>query len=132
MFRYAALALPLMPALCLAAEEATAPTTHQEFIGSLLDFLPQTELCLASCTDAAATEAALPRLHELAAQARQLSAWQQALPEPTVQDYMAAHPHVAEFNKLWEAIGQPLSRMEREKLITPELRELLQLAPPQG
>ncbi len=115
--------------LCCAAGEPAMPSTHQEFIPTLLALLAQTEQSLASCTDAASVNTALPRLEELAQQARRLSGHQQSLPEPTVQDYMAAHPHVAEFNRLWEAICNHLERMEQAQLITPKLRDLLKLAP---
>ncbi len=130
MCRHLAFLAPLAP-LCCAAE-AGLPATHQEFIPTLLELLRQTEQGLAACTDASTTKAALPRLRELAARARQLSAHQQSLPEPTVQDYMAAHPHVAEFNKLWEAICAHIERLEQAQLITAELRDLLQLAPKEG
>ncbi len=133
MFRYAAL-LALTATLCTAAPTAAPapvqmPTSHQQFIPALLELLEQTEQCLAGCTDAASVEAALPRLRELAEQARKLSAHQQTLPEPTVQDYMAAHPHVAEFNKLWEGVCGHLARLEQAGLITADLRDVLQLAP---
>ncbi len=133
MFRYAATALIPLAAICCAAEapqaEAALPDTHQKFIPVLLDFLAQTEQCLAGCTDAASTAAVMPRLNELAARAHQLAAHQASLPEPTVQDYMAAHPHVGEFNKLWKAISGHIERMEQAALMTPELHSLLQLAP---
>ncbi len=135
MLRYAAFLAPLAP-LCCAAETGqpapALPATHQEFIPALLELLTQTEQALGSCTDAASTEAALPRLRELSEQAHKLSAHQQKLPEPTVQDYMAAHPHVAEFNTLWEAIINHIERLEQAQLISPELRQLLQLAPGEG
>ncbi len=132
MFRYAALLLalaPLCPAEEAAAQSPALPATHQEFIPALLELLTQTEHELASCTDAASVQTALPRLRELAERARQLSAHQHSLPEPTVQDYMAAHPHVADFNRLWEAITNHIARMAQEQLISPELREVLQIAP---
>ncbi len=135
MFRYAALLAPLAP-LCCAAEQSqqapALPATHQEFIPALLELLEQTEQSLASCTDAASCEAAVPRLKELAARARQLSAHQQSLPEPTVQDYIAAHPHIAQFTRLWEAVSAHIERLEQTQLITPEMRNLLQLAPKAG
>ncbi len=134
MFRYAALLLlPLLSLSSVASETAATtpalPSSHQKHIPALLELLTQTEQALSSCTDAATTTAALPRLQELAEQTRQLAANQQTLPEPTVQDYLAAHPHVAEFNKLWEAICGHIERMELNHLITPELRTLLKLAP---
>ncbi len=134
MFRATALLAALLPLCCVALAEgqppAAAPATHQEFIPALLELLRQTEQSLAACTDAATVEAALPRLRELAEQARQLSAQQKTLPEPTVQDYMAAHPHVAEFNKLWEAICAHIERLETAQLVSTELRQVLKLAPP--
>ncbi len=128
MLRYTAI-LPLA-SLCLAAEVQPAlPASHQEFSTALLELLAQTEQSLASCTDAASTEAALPRLRELAERARQLAAHQASLPEPTVQDYMAAHPHVGEFNRLMNAIDDHIDRLEAAHLLSPALRELLHIAP---
>ncbi len=131
MFRYAAFLAPLLPLCCSFAAEpvASMPATHQEFIPALLELLEQTEQCLSSCSDAATVQAALPRFHELAEQARRLSAHQRSLPDPTVQDLLAAHPHVAEFNRLWEAICGHIERLEAARLISPELREALKLAP---
>ncbi len=132
MVRYAAILLSLAPA-CYAAEAQQAapaqPANHQEFATALLELLTQTEQCLASCVDEASVEAALPSLQELAQQARRLSAWQRALPEPTVQDYMAAHPQVGSFNRIWQAIGDHIERLEQAKLVSPALREVLHLAP---
>ncbi len=136
MFRSVAIAsslaalAPLHAAAELPPNAPPLPGSHQEFIPALLELLSQTEQALASCTDASSVEAALPRLRELATQARELSARQQTLPEPTVQDYMAAHPHVAAFNQLWEAICAHIERLEQARLVTPELRSLLRLAPP--
>ncbi len=133
MLRYTPLLLALSP-LCTAtgqpqAEQPAAPASHQEYIPALLALLNQTEQSLAACTDADSVTAELPRLRELAQQARQLSAHQQSLPEPTVQDYLTSHPHVAEFNRVWEAICGHIERLHRARLITPELRTILQLAP---
>ncbi len=133
MFRYAALLALTAPLCCAAKPPAPSlPATHQEYIPALLELLTQAEQALASCTDTASTEATLPRLQELAEQARRLSAHQQSLPEPTVQDYMAAHPHVGEFNRLWEAICGHIERLQQARLITPELQALLRLAPEEG
>ncbi len=133
MIRPSACLVPLAMLCCAAAEpQPAAPETHQEFIPVLLELLNQTVQSLAGCTDEASVKAALPRLRELAEQARQLAALQQTLPDPTVQDYMASHPHVAEFNRLWEGICGHIERLEQARLISPELRDLLQVAPPTG
>ncbi len=134
MLRYASILAPVLPLCCSVAvaeeqQAAPLPVNHQEFILALLDLLTQTEECLAACADAASTEAALPRLRELAERARQLSAHQQTLPEPTVQDYISAHPHVGAFNKLWQAVCGHIQRLQQTQLMSPELREILQLAP---
>ena len=122
MFRYASALLPPV-ALCAAAGEQPAlPASHQEFSSALLELLTRTEQCLATCTDEASTEAALPRLRELAEHARLLAAHQATLPEPTVQDYMAAHPHVGEFNRLMNAIDGHIDRLEAARLLSPALR----------
>ncbi len=134
MFRTTALFLA-PAALCAAAETpqqapaAKLPASHQEFSLALLDWLEQTEACLATCTDAAGVQAAMPRLRELGERAHALADCQRELPEPTVQDYLAAHEHVGDFNKRWYAIGDHIERLRTAGLLSPELRELLRIAP---
>jgi len=94
-----------------------------------VDLLSQTEICLNSCRDEESVRAALPRLQELAEQAQQLTARQKALPDPTVQDYMAAQSLVADFQTLWHAIQEHLERLECEQLLSPAMREILRIAP---
>ena len=45
-----------------------------------------------------------------------------------VQDYMAVQEYMAAFDSLWKAIRNHLSRMEMNGLITPEVRDILQIA----
>ncbi len=123
--------LLLFPALCLAAD-VPATDTHQGLAQATVDLLSQTEICLNSCRDEASVRAALPRLKELAEQARQLTARQKALPDPTVQDDMAAQSLVADFQTLWNAIQEHLERLEREHLLSPAMREILRIAPPEA
>lgn len=123
------LTLALLSPLCPAVE-ATAPDTHQELARAVLEFLSQTEICLNSCRSQESVQAALPRLRELAQEAEQLATRQKALPEPTVQDYMAAQSLVGDFYTLWSAIQKHLERLEKDRLLTPELRDILRIAPP--
>ncbi len=127
----AALAFAAPLAAEAAAEPASAlPDTHLAYTAALLQLLEQTDDCLNSCRDSAGCAAALPRLEQLSKRAAELSAALLTLPEPTVQDYMAAHPHVATFNKLWKSIGEHIERLEKDKLMTEDMRRVLGIAPP--
>lgn len=102
-----------------------ASDSHQSLALELIQILSDTESRLRDCTDAASTSAAIPHLHKLSQQIIRLKERQQALPEPTVQDYIAAQTLVAEFNTLAQAIQQHIERLLQEKLISPELRQIL-------
>ena len=128
MYRVILPALLPLGALTLHAQQE-APSTHQEAARQLIELLVQTEACLASCTDAATVQAALPRLRELAEQANQLKLAQAALPEPTTQDYLAAQELLGAFNTTWKAVRDHISRLEKAELISPEMREILHIAP---
>ncbi len=106
------------------------PTTHREAALMLINLLRQTDDCLATCVDASTVRAALPKLRELATLARDFKRMQNALPEPTTQDYMAAQDLTGDFNTVWNSIRAHIERMESAKLLTPELREILAIAPP--
>lgn len=119
----------LFPAALTCAAQEPAADTHQGIAESLVELLSHTELCLNSCTDAVSVQAALPQLQELAKEAAALSARQKALPEPTVQDYMASQVLAKDFLVLQRAIRQHLDRLQKDGLMTPELREILKTAP---
>lgn len=106
-----------------------APTNHVDMTNAVLDFLSRTELCLNSCRDAATTAEAIPQLKELKEECAQLVEAQRQLPEPTVQDYMAVQSKMEAFSTLWAAIRSHIERMEQEQILTPELREILHIAP---
>ncbi|MBQ9835050.1 MAG: hypothetical protein IJ985_04080 [Akkermansia sp.] len=115
---------------CVAvAQQETELTadTHQSLAKELVDILSRTEIQLRSCVDEQAVTTAIPQLLELSQRASQLKQRQKALPEPTVQDYMAAQSLVGDFNTIVQAIEQHIARLEREKLLTPELRKILHL-----
>ena len=105
------------------------PTNHVDMTGAILDFLSRTELCLNSCRDAASAAEAIPQLKELKEECARLVETQRQLPEPTVQDYMAVQNKMEAFSTLWAAIRSHIERMEQEQILTPELREILHIAP---
>ena len=112
----------------LVSSAQDAPANHIDMTEVVLDFLSRTELCLQSCSDSAATQAAIPQLRQLKEECATIVNMQKQLPEPTVQDYMAVQEHMAAFDSLWKAIRNHLSRMEKNSLITPEVRDILQIA----
>lgn len=123
------------PALLTAQEKATsAPDTaaadsHAELADALVNLLQRTAATLETCTDAAAVSTALPQLKEQREEAARLIARQAALPEPTVQDYMAAQVRANDFLDAKRAIRTHIERLQREGLLSPELREILGIAP---
>lgn len=114
--------------LCATANDM--PTNHVDMTSAVLDFLSRTELCLNSCQDAASTQAAIPQLQELKKECELLVNAQRKLPEPTVQDYMAVQHQMDTFNTIWNAIRDHIERLEQLKLMTPQLRNILHIAPP--
>lgn len=115
---------------CVAFAAQKLPDNHVDLTSCVLDFLSRTELCLGSCQDAASVQAALPQLKELKNECAQIIAKQQALPEPTVQDYMAVQNQMEAFNTIWNAIRAHIARLEESNLMNPELRDILRVAPP--
>ena len=124
--------LPLLILLSapVTAQDEAAPTagleSHRDLAHAITDFLSRTEVCLRGCTDAASVQAALPKLRELAQEARRLADAQAALPEPTMQDYMASQELALQFLPIWKAIRAHVERLEKDGLMTDELRTLLQ------
>lgn len=105
---------------------AAEPESHHDLARALTEYLSCVEVCLRGCTDAASVSASMPRLRELAAEARRMEQLQQQLPEPTVQDYMASQELALQFLPLWKAIRAHIDRLEKDGLMTDELRQLLQ------
>lgn len=129
MNRFAAATLLLPAALTCAAQTPAAADTHQGIAEALVELLSRTELCLNGCSDAETVQAALPQLRALAEEAADIAARQKALPEPTVQDYMASQVLAKDFLVLRRAIRQHLDRLQKDGLLTQELREILKTAP---
>lgn len=112
---------------CLAEE--AAPASHIDLTHTILDFLSRTELCLNSCRDAESVATAIPQLRELEKECGNIVDAQRALPEPTVQDYMAVQNQMEAFNTVWDAICKHIERLENERLMTEEIRNILHIAP---
>ncbi len=117
--------IPMTTMVCAADMQYT---NHQDMAEALLDLLSRTELCLNSCIDAASTQAALPELRKLAAEADSLASAQAALPEPTVQDFMAVQHLMGDFNNIWSAIRKHIERLSSQGLLTDEFRQILKIA----
>ena len=114
---------------CHNVQAQDVPGSHVDMTTTILDFLSRTELCLNSCTDAASTHAAIPQLLQLKQECDKLVEAQKALPEPTVQDYMAVQTHMDAFNTIWKAIRNHIARLQQEKLLTQEIIQILHIAP---
>lgn len=119
---------PLSPA---AEETAAAPSleSHADIAHALTDLLRCTAEQLEGCTDTATVQATLPVLQSLREEAADLMTRQAALPEPTVQDYMAAQNRANDFLDAKRAIQRHISRLQEAGLMTPEMRKILGIAP---
>ena len=118
--------LPAQQADALPHLAAPAAESHHDLARAVTEFLSRVEVCLRGCTDAASVAAAMPQLRELADEARRLQDAQRLLPEPTVQDYMASQELALQFLPLWKTIRAHAVRLEKDGLMTDELRLLLQ------
>lgn len=112
-------------AICAMAQEAPVPTNHQDMAEAMLDFLSRTELCLNTCQDKDSVQAAMPQLKKLAAEAKKLAATQAALPDPTVQDFMAVQHKSADFFNISKAIFDHIERLRQLQILTPEMAKIL-------
>ncbi len=106
-----------------------SPSNHVDMTNAILDFLSRTELCLNSCRDEVSAQAAIPQLQKLKEECSILVKEQQNLPEPTIQDYMAVQNKMEVFTTIWKAIRNHIERMEQARILSPELRQILQIAP---
>lgn len=114
----------------VAAEtEPAAAESHISIAEHLVELLQHTADCLESCTTEATAAAALPTLQELQEQAATLAAAQAALPEPTVQDYMAVQNRANDFLDAKKRIQREIQRMQKAGILTAEIRKILCIAP---
>lgn len=115
--------------IVLGSFAQASASNHVDMTSAILDFLSRTELCLNSCRDAASAQAAIPQLQALKEECSILVKEQQNLPEPTIQDYMAVQNKMEVFTTIWNAIRNHIERMEQARILSPELRQILQIAP---
>lgn len=115
-----------------ASAQSPAPTNHVDLTTAIIEFLSRTELCLNSCQDEASAQAAIPRLQELKKECDTLVETQRALPEPTIQDYMAVQTRMEAFNTIWNAIRNHIERLEQAGLMSQEMRNILHIAAPES
>lgn len=120
----------LLIASVATAQDQAVPSNHVDLTTTIIDFLSRTELCLNSCRDEASAKAAVPQLQKLKKECDSIVETQKKLPEPTIQDYMAVQNQMGAFNTVWKAIRDHIERLEQEKLMTQELRDILHIAPP--
>ena len=121
-------ALIISSSLSCATAQDTADT-HQSLAKEVITLLADTELALNSCRDAESVQAALPTFRELAKQAETIKQKQLALPDSTLQEDITIARDVQDFQILWEAIQAHIDRLMNENLLTPELRDVLRIAP---
>lgn len=126
-------AVALLPAPLPAQEPAAQPAettdSHAELADALVALLQQTAATLEQCTDADSVAAALPALQARQEEAAKLMARQAALPEPTVQDYMAAQARANDFLDAKRSIQASVARLQQAGLLSAEIRQILGIAP---
>lgn len=120
----------LLAASIATAQEQAVPANHVDLTTTIIDFLSRTELCLNSCRDEASAKAAIPQLQELKKECDRIVETQKGLPEPTIQDYMAVQNQMGAFNTVWQAIRDHIERLEQDRLMSQEMRDILHIAPP--
>lgn len=109
--------------------EPAATESHISIAEQLVELLQRTADCLESCTTEETAAAALPSLQGLQDQAATLAAAQAALPEPTVQDYMAVQNRANDFLDAKKRIQREIQRMQKAGILTAEIRKILCIAP---
>lgn len=122
--------LPFLAGVALAATREDTPATHAEMTQALISLLSETETMLNACRDEDSVQAAIPRLQELSQLAHRLSDMQNALPEPTGEDYRTAQTYADTFALLWKGIRDHLERLEQSGLMSEELRSVLRVEKP--
>ncbi len=122
------LMFPVLLTVSVTAQEK--PITHSDLATDILIFLARTEICLRGCCDDESIKAAIPQLQQLKKDSDKLMAIQRELPDPTTQDCIDVQQKGAGFLKLWKAIRRHIERLETNKLMTQEMRDILYIAPP--
>lgn len=104
--------------------------THSDLATDILIYLAATESSLRACQDEESIKKTIPQFKRLKEESDRLMAIQRQLPDPSRQDCIDVEKKGVAFLKLWKAIRKHIERLENEKLITQELRDILYIAPP--
>ncbi len=126
MHRLAAAALPLTICCVAAADE---PVTHFTIAQEVINLLAETELLLNSCRDADSVAAAIPELQKLGTEAQAIKQRQLSLPDSSLQEDITIARQVKDFQNLWSAIQSHIERLQKDGLMSDELRKVLCIAP---
>ena len=126
MHRLAAAALPLIICSVAAANE---PVTHFSIAQEVINLLAETELLLNSCRDAESVAAAVPELQKLSEEAQAIKEKQLKLPDSSLQEDITIARQVKDFQNLWSAIQNHIERLQKDGLMSEELRKVLCIAP---
>lgn len=127
------LCLALAPLSATAQENPPAQEkqmTHSDLATDILIYLAATESSLRACQDEESIKKTIPQFKRLKEESDRLMAIQRQLPDPSRQDCIDVEKKGVAFVKLWKAIRKHIERLENEKLITQELRDILYIAPP--
>lgn len=131
------LLLPLLGVAPLPVQGEEAPAekaksgadSHADLADALANLLQHTAATLEQCMDDASVAAAIPQLKAQREEAARLIVRQAAMPEPTVQDYMAAQARANDFLEAKRTIQTHIERLQTEGLLTDEIRRILGIAP---
>ena len=126
MHRLAAADLPLTICCVAAADEST---THFTIAQEVINLLAETELLLNSCRDADSVAAAIPELQKLGTEAQAIKQRQLSLPDSSLQEDITIARQVKDFQNLWSAIQSHIERLQKDGLMSDELRKVLCIAP---
>ena len=126
MHRLAAASLPLIICSVAAANE---PVPHFSIAQEVINLLAETELLLNSCRDAESVAAAVPELQKLGAEAQAIKEKQLKLPDSSLQEDITIARQVKDFQNLWSAIQGHIERIQKDGLMSEELRNVLCIAP---
>ncbi len=110
------------PALC-----AQHVSTHEEHAAKLIETIQRTTECLRRCQDEASIKQEIPQLKQLQREMEQIARNLLSLEPPSVAEKLYNHAKIAQFDKAYKEVLAEITRLQKAKLYTPELRSILQI-----